>query len=408
MTLDRRSVLKAAGGAALVAQSVPGLAQTRADDRSYWLSLAARLADPVLIHLARGTLKQAMPVEVSGQNEADRRKFSHLEAFARLLVGIAPWLEVDLPPGPEQESQQHYRELARQALTVATDPASLDFLNFGGGGQALVDCGFLGEALLRAPNELWRKLPAVVQNRVAEALEASRGIVPPYNNWLLFSATVEAALAMMGRKWDGVRIDYALRKHSEWYLGDGVYGDGPQFHWDYYNSYVIQPMLLDVLGAVGKNRPAWNDMLPAAWARAKRYAVIQERLIAVDGSFPAIGRSIAYRSGAFHLLAAVALAQQLPPPLKPAQVRSALTAVLRRIFEAPGTFDSNGWLQIGLCGHQPHLGESYISTGSLYLCSAALLPLGLPGSDPFWADPPADWTAKRIWAGQDSAADHAL
>ena len=49
------------------------------------------------------------------------------------------------------------------------------------------------------------------------------------------------------RQWDRMRVDYALRQHEQWYKGDGVYGDGPEFHWDYYNSFVIHPMLLDVL-----------------------------------------------------------------------------------------------------------------------------------------------------------------
>ncbi|MFW5682056.1 MAG: hypothetical protein ACOC1G_03540 [Phycisphaeraceae bacterium] len=34
--------------------------------------------------------------------------------------------------------------------------------------------------------------------------------------------------------------------------------------------------------------------------------------------------------------------------------------------------------------------------------------LGLPPSDPFWADPDAPWTAKRVWAGEHVALDHAL
>ena len=38
----------------------------------------------------------------------------------------------------------------------------------------------------------------------------------------------------------------------------------------------------------------------------------------------------------------------------------------------------------------------------------ALLPLGLPASDPFWADAPEAWTAKRAWAGLDFPIDHAI
>ena len=49
-----------------------------------------------------------------------------------------------------------------------------------------------------------------------------------------------------------MRVDYALRQHDQWYKGDGIYGDGPQFHWDYYNSFVIHPMLLDVLDACAR------------------------------------------------------------------------------------------------------------------------------------------------------------
>jgi hypothetical protein len=78
------------------------------------------------------------------------------------------------------------------------------------------------------------------------------------------------------------------------------------------------------------------------------------------------------------------------------------------MIEAPGTFDKQGWLTVGFCGHQPSMGENYISTGSLYLCSVALLPLGLPRSDPFWSGPPQPWSSRKIWNGEDTAADHAL
>ncbi|WP_375437975.1 DUF2264 domain-containing protein, partial [uncultured Hymenobacter sp.] len=79
-----------------------------------------------------------------------------------------------------------------------------------------------------------------------------------------------------------------------------------------------------------------------------------------------------------------------------------------RTLEPRGTFDAQGWLQIGLCGHQPGIGETYISTGSLYLCSTAFLPLGLPASDTFWTSPAQDWTARQIWSGQNVKTDHAL
>src|SRR4029077_18682743 len=171
------------------------------------------------------------------------------------------------------------------------------------------------------------------QNVIA-ALESSRVISPGFNNWLLFSATVEAALATLGANWDRLRVDYALRQHQQWYKGDGIYGDGPDFHWDYYNSFVIHPMLLDILDARGAAAPAWQAMRGAALVRARRHAAQLERLISPEGTFPAIGRSLAYRVGAFHLLAQVALRRELPPGIAPPQVRAALTAVMRRSLGA--------------------------------------------------------------------------
>jgi hypothetical protein len=388
-------------------ESATALARSGAADRTYWLEVVRRLADPVLGALAARQLKARMPVESQG-DVADRRRYSHLEALGRLLAGIAPWLESTGLSGAEETERQRIAALAREGLDAATDPRSPDAMNFTDGGQPLVDAAFLAHALLRAPAELWDRLTPAVQDRVIGALQSTRVIRPGFNNWLLFSATIEAALARFGRQWDRMRVDYAIRQHEQWYKGDGVYGDGPAFHWDYYNSFVIQPMLLDVLRVVATPGSGWESFNEPVLARARRYAEIQERLIAPDGSFPAIGRSIAYRFGAFQLLGQIALVRRLPDALTPPGVRCAITAAVRRSIEAPGTFDAQGWLRIGLCGHQPRLGERYISTGSLYLCAVGLLPLGLPPSDDFWAAPAAKWTSQRIWSGEDLEADHAI
>jgi hypothetical protein len=193
-----------------------------------------------------------------------------------------------------------------------------------------------------------------------------------------------------------------------WYCGDGAYGDGEFFRHDCYNSFVIHPMLLDVLAELHRHDERFGGALRIELRRAQRFAAVQERLIAPDGSFPAVGRSITYRLGALQTLAHIAWLKQLPEHPRPAQVRGAMTSVIRRIVEAPGTFDADGWLQIGFCGHQPQLAEGYISTGSLYLCMAGLLPLGLPPEDEFWSAPAAAWTSQQIWSGQDLPADHAL
>jgi hypothetical protein len=370
------------------------------------VAVARKLADPVLTHLASGTLKARMPVEEGAG--AGRRAVTHLEAFGRLVAGLAPWLELPADETAEGRLRAHYAGLAARALARAVDPAAEDFLNFTQERQPLVDAAFLAQGLLRAPRALRESLDQATRDRLIRALESTRAIQPGYNNWLMFSATVEAGLASLGAWWDRLRVEYALRQHEGWYKGDGAYGDGPAFHWDYYNSFVIHPMLVDVLAALGDESEAWKAMRPRVLARARRYAAVLERLISPEGTFPAIGRSLAYRFGAFHLLAQSALRHELPDEVSPAQVRGALTAVIRRSIEAPETFDDGGWLRIGFCGHQPGAGERYISTGSLYLCTVGLLPLGLPAGDPFWAGAPQPWTAQRAWSGQPFPIDHAL
>jgi hypothetical protein len=409
----RRIFLRTLAATGIAGSIVPVLVAshpktTGTDDRAYWISVLRRVAEPVLVNLANQRLKEKMPVESLAGASGERQNFSHLEAIGRLLAGISPWLELDLKANAEAKLRNRYAELARQAIDSATDPKSRDFMNFTKGGQPVVDAAFLALAIIRAPNELWGKLNPRTQGQVAAALKSTRAITPYFNNWLLFSAMIEAALCSMGQEWDRMRVDYAVRQHEQWYKGDGVYGDGSDFHWDYYNSFVIQPMLIDVLRTVSKGVSTWEAVYPNVLARARRYAVIQERLISPEGTFPAIGRSLAYRFGAFQLLGQIALMHELSKEIDPAQVRCALSSVMRRMVEAPGTFDESGWLTIGFCGHQPNMGEDYISTGSLYLCAVGLLPLGLPPDDPFWAAPPADWTAKKVWSGQNLKTDHAI
>jgi hypothetical protein len=409
----RRSFLKGLGAFGLSTGTNPRAAlrtlepaPTGAEDRAYWVSTLTRIVDPVLSNLAKGQLRAKMPVEQ--KPGADRASVTHLEAFGRSMAGLAPWLELGGDSTAEGRQRQRYIDLSRAALAQAVDPKSPDFMNFNRGGQPLVDAAFLAHALVRAPKALLGGLDAATHRNLAQALLSTRSIVPPYSNWLLFTTMVEVALRKMGEQWDPVRVDLALRKFPEWYVGDGTYGDGADFHWDYYNSFVMQPFLLDALNVMREGNERYGRQYERQIEISKRYAAVQERLIAPDASYPLIGRSLAYRFGAFQLLAQMALRKELPENVSPGQARAALTAVVRRVMEAPGNFDANGWLRIGVHGSQPSVGEGYISTGSLYLCSVAFLPLGLHSTDAFWTNPPERWTSQRAWSGEDIPIDHAL
>jgi hypothetical protein len=373
--------------------------------RAYMVKTMLRIADPVLSALSKNELRKTMPVE---SKTSQAVKFTHLEAFGRTLAGISPWLALGADDSSEGKLRGKYIAMSLLAIKNATDSTSPDFLNFNKNGtQPLVDAAFLSQALLRAPEQLWKPLDQQTKNNVIAALKSSRVIKPFENNWLLFSAMVEVALLKFEGNCDRSRVDYAVKQHLLWYKGDGIYGDGANFHWDYYNSFVIHPMFLEVLKTLNEEGVHdFNDKLPLQ--RAIRYAEIQERLIANDGTYSPLGRSITYRFGAFQLLSKIALMGALPPNISPQQVRFALYTMVKKQIEAPNTFDKNGWLTIGFYGHQPELGENYISTGSLYLCTQVFLILGLPATDPLWTLPNEDWTTRKIWNGKSITIDHAL
>ena len=373
--------------------------------RQEWLDALLQITAPVLDHLGEGRLKQSMPLDF----HPDRAEFAPLEAFGRSMLGLAPWFETDSDQLEPQERvlQARWRKKALQCIDQATNPESPDFMKFNEGGQPLVDAAFLAHAILRAPRALAAAMDERVRKQLADAFRASRAIPAANMNWLFFTAMVEAGLHVLGEPYDVMRVLMALRSFQLWYLGDGMYGDGPRFHFDYYNSFVIQPMYVDIVNLLANEHDEIKRMQEAVNRRAQRYASILERMIGPDGSYPIVGRSICYRFGAFQMLAQAALEHMLEEHLSPASVRCALTAVIRRVMSAPDMFDSQGWLQPGVYGFQPELAEPYINIGSLYLCSAVFLPLGLKPDDRFWADPDEDWSAKKVWSGGHIVIDHA-
>lgn len=380
---------------------------TGQEDRRLWVSILVKISDPVLTNLANGTLRANMPQESLDSKRG--HKFSHLEAFGRTICGIAPWLELGADDTEEGKLRERYIRLTLKGLANAVDPASPDYLDFKTPYQPLVDAAFLSLGILRAPTQLWGRLDKQVQDNLLTELKHTRSIKPFQSNWLLFASIIEATLLELTGECDRERLLYGVEMfRDKWYIGDANYGDGPHYHADYYNSFVIHPLLTEILRVMDKHRILGADFLPTQMRRLARYAAQQERVISPEGAYPVIGRSIVYRVGAFHALGHAALLHNLPVSVKPAQVRCALTAVIKRQFAAPRTYDDQGWLRIGFAGSQIEMSESYINTGSVYLCTFGFVALGLPQTDPFWNEAFTSWTSLKAWNGESVKADHAL
>jgi hypothetical protein len=89
--------------------------------------------------------------------------------------------------------------------------------------------------------------------------------------------------------------------------------------------------------------------------RMQRYGEHLERLIAPDGSYAPIGRSLTYRTSVFQPLGLLAWRRRLPRSLSEGQVRAPTLAAQRAIFANPSNFGKDEYLTIGFAGQSPTL-----------------------------------------------------
>lgn len=393
----------------LFAQVSTSYCRSENSDREYWVGQLIKMSRPVIKALSEDSLKASIPISRSTKALKSSREFvTHMESVGRTFAGVAPWLELGEDDTPEGKLRGEMILLSQKALANSVNPTSKDFFNSSATRQILVNSAFLIQGIFRAPTQLWKNLDSLTRNRLLEQWRSTRTMVPGNNNWLLFSAMVECALKEFSGEWNEAVVRRAVDSHMEWYKGDGIYGDGKVFHLDYYNSFVIHPMLMQVLEVARKYIPEYEQNLELHKARLIRYAEIQERMIAPDGTYPLIGRSITYRTGAFQVLAMAAQMKILPQSLSEGGVRSALTAVIGKQLDFKGTYDANGWLTVGVCGEQLELGDVYLSSPCLYLASLIFLPLGLPEQDSFWSVSADDWTSVKAFSGKTTPIDKFL
>lgn len=410
--VDSKSTANFGVGAFLLAacEYVRFLEKESNEDRAYWVDLLYKMAAPVLSNMAEGNLQKNMIVEVSPNWDGRNKGVTYMETFGRLMAGIAPWLSLPDDETDEGMKRKQLRDWALKSYRNAVDPESPDYLLWRGHGQALVDAAYIAESFLRGYDALWEPLDDTTKSRYIEEFSQLRRVDPPYTNWLLFSSTIEGLLAKAGAQYDEYSVNSAIRKVEEWYTGDGWYADGPEFAFDYYSSYVFHPMYLETLQALKDSkaytRIHYSNYYNRALRRAQKYSIVLERLISPEGTFPVFGRSIPYRMATMQPLALMAWYEKLPAGLTNGQVRSALTAVMHRMFDDKENFNEGGFLTIGFAGRQPNIADWYTNNGSLYMTSLSFLPLGLPATHPFWTDAQQPWTSQKAWSGQPFPKDH--
>lgn len=376
-------------------------------DREYWAELAYRISQPILEPMSRGELQATMPMKFSPTWDNRDGDVAWMEAFGRLMAGIAPWLALPDDGTSEGAVRAQLKEWALRSYAHAVDPESPDYLGWRTKSpQVLVDAAYVANSFIRAPQALWEPLDEVTKQRYITEFRQLMRIPAWNNNWILFRAMIDAFFLLIGEEYDAHSLYLSVIQINDWYVGDGWYSDGPNFALDYYNSWVINPMMVEITEVMTEKKARLAITHDLALRRMQRFNVLLERLISPEATYPPIGRSITYRMAAFQSLALSAWRYGLPDRLTNGMVRNALTSVMKRMFAGDDNFDEKGYLILGFNGNQPDIADYYTNSGSLYITSLVFLPLGLSADHDFWTAPAEKWTSQRAWGGEPFQKDY--
>jgi hypothetical protein len=354
----------------------------------HWLLTARRYASPA------GGL-----ITPPGRPSAAGIRSDGIEGFARSFLIAAPLLA-----GRAADPNDHAGWYAR-GLDAAMDPAGPErwgraigvdeIRQWNGTPQPIVEAANLAFGLALSRPRVWDRLKEPTRERLADWLghhAAKRGSA---NNWLLFTAVIEAFLHSAGHEVPGGHAQADVDLLESWYLGDGWYNDGPISRStgrgnrvDHYNSWVIQTFLwqwYELTAQPEARRRLFRDRLAEF---ADSYAL----LFAPDGSPLHQGRSLTYRHAVLGGLWAAGIAGAGSEP--PGAVRRLASGVLRH-FTGLGA---------GV-GGAPTLGRSareflpmcqvYSGPGSPYFAGMGFLGLAAPADHPLWTEAERPQPAER-------------
>ncbi|MBQ5801786.1 MAG: DUF2264 domain-containing protein, partial [Clostridia bacterium] len=134
------------------------------NDRKLWVQMLDKIARPVLSALAEDRLKETFPLWDEEEPTPEHpRTIAYLEAQARLLHGIAPWLDAEVSDPEERALQAEYRVMAQKALHNCICPDSKDYIEWWDGtreaSQHLVEAYNFAYPVLVSPKTFWETLP---------------------------------------------------------------------------------------------------------------------------------------------------------------------------------------------------------------------------------------------------------
>ncbi|MEY9863433.1 hypothetical protein ABH935_009083 [Catenulispora sp. GAS73] len=364
--------------------------------RAHWETVA----DHWLLTARRHASATGGLITPPGRPSAAGIRSDGIEGFARSFLIAAPLLA-----GREADPYRHADFYAR-GLAAAMAPDSPDrwgkaigvneIKQWNGTPQPIVEAANLAFGLAISRTRFWDELDDKLRDQTAEWLTHHAVKHGSDNNWLLFTAVIEAFLVSAGYDVPGGHAQEDVELFESWYLGDGWYNDGPISpttrhgnRVDHYNSWVIHPFLWQ-----------WYQLSDQPAERRERYlgrlgefADSYALLFAADGSSLHQGRSLTYRQAVLGGLWTAALAGVGSEAA--GATRRLASGVLRR-FTADLGVGVDGAPSLGWSAEEfLPMCQIYSGPGSPYFAGMGFLGLAAPAEHPLWTEAEQPQPAER-------------
>jgi hypothetical protein len=199
------------------------------------------------------------------------------------------------------------------------------------------------------------------------------------DNWILFTAMVQAVRHYLGFPSPLDDLDFRLMQIDEFYRGDGWYVDGLTNEFELYNAWMFGWHYLLWAWIDGERRPDHRQLV---LERGRSFIEGFLHFFGANGSYPAWGRSIVYR---FAAVAPFAVGHFLRiAPDDPGLLRRVSSGCIRYFYDRGLIDPDHHFVRQGYHGDFPSAGEAYISPGSPYWCCHGLFALTFDRDDSFW------------------------
>jgi hypothetical protein len=306
-----------------------------------------------------------------------------IESFARIASAWGAWLRNPANPAfiKFQDHEMNLESLIWQALLDGTNSSNpytywgnIEHLD-----QRIVESADIAVTVWLSRERVFNKMTRAEQEQIIAWLAQVDGKGTYTDNWILFTAMVQAVRHHLGFPSPEDDLDNRLMQIGEFYRGDGWYVDGPSDEFELYNAWMFGWHYLLWAYIDGDRRP---DHRQQVLERGRSFINGFLHFFGANGSYPAWGRSIVYR---FAALAPFAIGHFLKIAPNDAGLLRRISSGCIRYFYDHGFLDPDDhFVRQGYHGDFPPAGEAYISPGSPYWCCHGLFALTLDRDDPFW------------------------